>query len=215
MIFHMNKKIFFDKLFPWKQGVNRNNLHIDHECISYITVPRDANKIVDLISEKMKKYKKKDEITIVDSTACIGGDTIAFCHNFGIVIPIELDPDRYTNLIHNIETYNIQNAFPINGNCMNKIPEININIDVIYIDPPWGGSDYKLKDKMDIQMNDMDLDQIIISFFIKEVKLVVVKLPKNYNYDNLLPKLQKHNLIFDLNKEIKKIDILLIEKMMN
>jgi hypothetical protein len=205
----MDKKIFFDKLFPWKQGVNRNNLHLSYECVSYITVPRDSDKIVQLISEKMGKYKKKEDITIVDSTACVGGDTIAFCHNFGIVIPIELDSNRYVDLLHNIQLYNIQNAFPINGNCLEKIPEIEINLDVIYIDPPWG-PDYKLVDKLNIKMNDYDLDQIIISLFIKNVKLVVAKLPKNYNYENLLPKLKGYRVT--LNKEIKKIDVLLVEK---
>jgi tRNA/tmRNA/rRNA uracil-C5-methylase (TrmA/RlmC/RlmD family) len=206
----MNKKIFFDKLFPWKQGVNRNNLHIDYECVSYITLPRDSEKIVKLISEKMEKYKKKEDITIVDSTACVGGDTISFCHNFGIVIPIEIDSNRYKDLLHNINLYNIQNAFPINGNCLEKIPEIEINIDVIFIDPPWGGSDYKLQDKLDIKMDDKDLDQIITSLFIKNVKLVVLKLPKNYNYENLIPKLKSYRVT--LNKEIKKIDVLLVEK---
>jgi 16S rRNA G966 N2-methylase RsmD len=206
----MDKKIFFDKLFPWKQGVNRNKLHISDECISYITVPRDSEKISYLISQKISKYKKKEDITIIDATACVGGDTITFCHNFGIVIPIELDKNRYSDLLYNINVYNIQNAFPINGNCLEIIPDIDINIDVIYIDPPWGGSSYKKQDKLDIRMNDKDMDQIIKSLFIKNVKLVVVKLPKNYNYDDLLPKLKDY--VVTLNKEIKKIDVLLVEK---
>jgi 16S rRNA G966 N2-methylase RsmD len=206
----MDKKIFFDKLFPWKQGVNRNNLHISDECISYITVPRDSEKITQLISQKITKYKKKEDVTIVDSTACVGGDTLTFCNNFGIVIPIEIDENRYSDLLHNINLYNIQNAFPINGNCFEKIPEIEINLDVIFIDPPWGGKDYKKLDKLDIKMDDKDLDVIIKSFFIKNVKLVVVKLPKNYNYNDLLPKLKDYSVT--LNRDIKKIDILLIEK---
>jgi 16S rRNA G966 N2-methylase RsmD len=207
----MDKKIFFERLFPWKQGIDRNNIHMDYECISYITVPRDSEKIAQLISNKMKKYKEKKEITIIDSTACVGGDSITFCDNFGIVIPIEIDKSRYENLLYNLNLYNINNAFPINGNCLEVIFDITIDIDCIYVDPPWGGKDYKNMEKIELQLGDKKLEEVIDIFFKKNIKLVIVKLPKNYNYDNLLSKLKKYNVT--LNKEIKKIDILLVEKL--
>ena len=209
----MDKKIFFDKLFPWKQGVDRNKIQMDYECVHYVTVPRDSEKIVQLITKKMEKYKKKKDITIVDATACVGGDTISFCQNFDIVIPIEIDKERYNHLLHNLKLYNIQNAYTegCNGSCLDIIPDIMINIDVIFIDPPWGGSSYKLLDKIDLQLGGIDLDQVIDSFFKKNIKLVVAKLPKNYNYDDLLLKLKNYNVT--INKELKKIDILLVEKL--
>ena len=210
----MDKKIFFDKLFPFRLGVNRNNIHMNHECVYYVTVPKDSEKIVQLITKKLEIYKSKKNITIVDATACVGGDTITFCHNFGKVIPIELDKERYEQLLHNLKLYNINNAYTegCNGSCLDIIPDIKMNVDIIYMDPPWGGSDYKLIEKIDLQLGGIVLDQIIISFFEKkpELKLVVAKLPKNYNYDNLLPKLKDYNVT--VNHEIKKLDILLVER---
>jgi hypothetical protein len=207
----MDKKIFFDKLFPYKLGVNRKNLHMDYECVHYITVPRDSERIAHFITQKLEKHKSKKEITIVDATACVGGDTITFCHNFGKVIPIEIDKSRYECLLHNLKLYNIDNAYTegCNGSCFDIIPDIKIDINCIFFDPPWGGIDYKLHDKLDLKLGDLELDQVI-KLFLEKTNLVVAKLPKNYNYDNLLPKLKEYNVT--LNHEIKKIDILLVEK---
>lgn len=207
------KPIFFDKLFPYKKGVDRNNIQMNYECMYYVTVPRDAEKIVHMITNKMGKYKSKKDIIIVDATACIGGDTISFCHNFGKVIPIELDKIRYEQLLHNLELYGIQNAYidGCNGSCLDIIPDIEVDIDVIYFDPPWGGKDYKMQDKLELQLGNLDLDHVINLFFEKKsVKLVVSKLPKNYDYEKLLPKLKEYNVF--INKEIKKLDILLVER---
>lgn len=210
----MDKKIFFDKLFPFKYGVNRNNIHMDHECVYYVTVPKDSEKIVQLITKKLEKYKSKKEITIVDATACVGGDTITFCHNFGKVIPIEIDEKRYEDLLHNLKLYNIENAYinGCNGSCLDIIPDIQIKTDVIFFDPPWGGNEYKIHNKLDLQLGGIDLDKVIISLFEKkkDVRLIVAKLPKNYNYDNLLPKLKDYDVT--VNTEIKKIDVLLVER---
>jgi hypothetical protein len=206
----MDKKIFFDKLFPWKQGVNRYNLHMEHECISYITLPKDSIRIAYLIIQKMNKYNKKpQDITIIDATACVGGDTIRFCDIFGIVIPIEINEQRYSDLVHNIKTYNIQNAYPIMGNCLEKIPDIRINSDIVFVDPPWGGNSYKQFDKLTLKLGDKDLDEVI-KFLLEYVKLVVMKLPKNYDYDLLMSKLDDYDV--EINKDMRKIDILMAEK---
>jgi 16S rRNA G966 N2-methylase RsmD len=208
----LNKKIFYDKLFPWKQGINRYSLHMDYECVSFITIPRDSEKIVELISEKLEKYgTKKKDITIVDGTACVGGDTISFCSNFGIVIPIEIDDKRYEDLLHNIKIYSLSNAYPIHGDCLEKIPEIQIDIDVIYLDPSWGGPDYKLRVKLELTLGDKKLDEAVKILLKDNVKLIVMKLPKNYDYDKLFMDLAGYNVT--INRNIKKIDILMVEKM--
>lgn len=209
----MDKKIFFDKLFPFKPGVNRKNIHMDYDCVYYITIPHDSERIVQFITKKLEKYKPAKDITIIDSTACVGGDTITFCHNFGKVIPIEIDKKRYDCLLHNLKVYNINNAYTegCNGNCLDIIPNIKVDVEVIFVDPPWGGKEYKLHDKLDLQLGDMDLDQVVKLFFkTTTVKLIVLKLPKNYNYDNLLSKLKDYDTT--LSHELKKIDILMVER---
>ena len=209
----MSNKIFFDKLFPWKIGINRNNLKMGYDCVTYITNSKDSAQIPQLISKKMEIYHKKNkEITIVDATACVGGDTIPFCDHFGKVIPIEIDPERYENLVHNINVYGFKNAYPINDNCLAVIKDIQVPIDVIYLDLPWGGSDYKEKSKMELYLGDKNMCEIINDFFQTKpsIKLIVSKLPKNYDYDKLNQKLKDYNVT--VHKDMKKIDIAFIER---
>jgi len=205
-----NKKIFFEKLFPWKYGVQRSNLKMSYECISYVTVFRDSAKIIQHMSEHMANYKKNiKEVSIIDANACVGCDTVSFCDAFSIVIPIEINKERYGDLLHNLNIYNIANAYPINGNCLEKIDDININIDIIYFDPPWGGSDYKLEKKINIKLNNLELYEIVEKY-INKTKLIVFKLPKNFDYDIFTDKLKHYKIA--IYKDIKKLDIVIIEK---
>lgn len=205
-----DKKIFFDKLFPWKSGVNRNNILMNYDCVFFVTIPKDSEYISLCIENKMKKYNKnKKDICIIDSTACVGGDTITFSEHFGITIPIEIDETRFNYLKHNIELYNITNAYPIYGDCMEIIPDININIDVIYVDPPWGGSDYKNKNNITLKLGENELCDVIDNFM-QKAKLTVIKLPKNYDYNTLKSNLKVYEIHHDTS--LKKIDILFIEK---
>lgn len=207
----MNNIIFLNRLFPWKLGTNRKNLLIDQECVSYITIPKDSNKIAQIISSiYCKKYNKTEkEMIIIDSTACVGGDTITFANIFGIVIPIEIDQKRYHNLIHNLQTYNICNVYPINGDSTLIINNIQLDIDVIYIDPPWGGNCYKMKQNIELQLGGINLDVIIMQF-LNKAKLIILKLPKNYNFNSLEKKLNNCNMI--VHNMQPKISIVSIEK---
>ena len=212
------KRIFYDKLFPKKEGVKLQDLLIDEESISYITTPYDSEKIGLLIAQYMEKKFNLNEknITIVDASACVGGDTITFCYMFGIVIPIEINKLRFSYLLNNLKVYNIKNAYPVLGDSNKIIPDIQPTIDIIFLDPPWGGRGYKDFDKLELTFGNSDLDVAIKNFFIKkpELKLIVLKLPKNYNMEKLKEKLGNsfQITIYDF---LKKMNIVMINKQIN
>ena len=76
-----------------------------------------------------------------------------------------------------------QNVYIINYNSLYEIlyeikENLSFNIikfiikqDVIFIDPPWGGSIYKTKKKVDLYLDDINISEIVDSL---------------YNYTNLL-----------------------------
>jgi 16S rRNA G966 N2-methylase RsmD len=75
-----------------------------------------------------------------------------------------------------------------------------LNQDVIYIDPPWGGPDYKNKKNLKIIINTKKLETICDEIIEKKLcKLLVLKLP--YNYDLLELKFHDYKM-FVLNKII-------------
>jgi 16S rRNA G966 N2-methylase RsmD len=202
------------RLFPKKDGVDFNNLLIDKEALTYITKPSDSEKITAFICDIMCRFNKQpQDITIVDATACAGGDTITFCNKFRIVIPIEENTMRYNHLFNNLSVYNIKNAYPILGDSLLMIPQIQKSIDVAFIDPPWGGVSYKKHEKLELTFGGHDLDVAVKMLFDKkkEINLIVLKLPKNYDYDSFENKLgNKYEII--INKSLEKIDILGVTK---
>lgn len=209
-----NKYIHYDKLFPRRNGVNLNELLIDVESMSYITTPYDSNKITNFIAEYMENIfnMNKNDIVIVDTTACIGGDTIMFCNTFKIVIPIEINQIRYNYLINNLKVYDIKNAYPILGNANKVIYDITQPIHVIYIDPPWGGKDYKSVDKLDINFDNEELYVIVQNYFtIKTLKMIALKLPKNYDLDKFKKTIgdSYEIILYDV---LKKINLIIITK---
>ena len=62
----------------------------------------------------------------------------------------------------------------------------NMKQDVIFIDPPWGGKGYINYDRLDVYIDDIEISKIsknILNY--NYCKLLVLKLPYNYNMDNM------------------------------
>ena len=53
-----HKKIYYDKIFPKKNGVDLHSLLIDYEAVSFITTPRDSIRICNVIEKEISKYNK-------------------------------------------------------------------------------------------------------------------------------------------------------------
>jgi 16S rRNA G966 N2-methylase RsmD len=182
----MYSKYDYNKLFPKYNNIKLKNLQIDDETLMYITMPKDSEKISMIISSHMMQYKSSNNLTIVDATACVGGDTITFCMNFENVISIEENIDTYKMLCSNIKQYDFKNITILNGDCTQIIPKLN-NIDVVYIDPPWGGKDYKKKDNIILNIGSVTVEEFIDNCLLKNnnIYLFTLKLPLNYNFKNL------------------------------
>jgi predicted RNA methylase len=203
-----HKKIFLNKLFPCPPDKNYNDLMIDHEAVSYITTPVNSDIISSIIDSHIPQNIARKNITIMDSTACVGGDTIAFGRLFGTVIATEIDKKRYGMLVNNLKKFELWNVVPINDDCLEIYQKVNF-IDVVYFDPPWGGKCYKDKDEIILSIGNIRIDQIINNIFDgnvrSDIKIIILKLPKNYNLYDLYTKTKRINVtiyMYELNKMI-------------
>jgi 16S rRNA G966 N2-methylase RsmD len=79
-------------------------------------------------------------------------------------------------LKENIESRNLKNVL-LNGSFMNFI---NMNYDLIFIDPPWGGPNYKLETSLRLYLDNKRLRDITKILKEKD-KIVMWKLPFNYD----------------------------------
>lgn len=209
-----NSRIYIDRLFP---NVNEMRLHhklkINRESIMYITIPNDAEQITKIVSNHgLKYYEKSQDISITDGTAGVGGNTISFSYKFKSVIAIEIDQERFNYLLNNINAYQITNVDLLNGNCLDIIPNLNTN-NIIFLDPPWGGKKYKTCNKIRLSLGNYSIEEVCLHFLNKDImtsvpNLIVLKLPKNYDVENVYKKLVNKNdnerriYFYELNKMI-------------
>ena len=210
-----DNKIFFSDV----NNVKYDNLQIDEVGKYSITKPKMTDKITTIIINDykklcVKKYKNENEnenenIIITDATACVGGDVISFCkYNMKVNI-VEIDEKRYNMLLNNINEYNY------NENIISKYNENyikiydNIKQDIIYIDPPWGGKKYILYNKIrlnfEIIIGDdikvVSVEELCLNIIEKKIaKMIVLKLPFNYDIKNLCNKIKNNIKTYILRK---------------
>jgi hypothetical protein len=169
------KKIYF----PYIKGINYSDILVSTEGTYSISSNKGSSKLVYLL----EKYFKSNKVTITDGTGNNGSDSIALALKFKHVNSIELDKINYDVLKNNVAVYKLNNIDIYNGDSIKIIPKLTQ--DVIYIDAPWGGQNYKEKSRMELYLGDLQLGDIYNKFK-THAKLFVFKIPKNYDFTNFI-----------------------------
>jgi len=208
----MEKKIiYYDKLFPiYDNKEVLNKLKIDRDSVSYISSPIYAEKITKIILNHIKTTKT----IITDCTAGCGGDTISFLNKFRKVHSIEKNLIRFNNLLNNIKVYNLTRNSRIYCSAFLDVIKNIEDHDVLYIDPPWGGKSYRKHKTLKLIIDNMQLEDIILDIYNENImkktpKLVVLKLPNNYDLKYLYNKVNNKCKIFLYN--LNKMFIIVLE----
>ena len=184
-----------EKIFPLIKNFDMDKLQYDDEGLYSISHPDDADYISYLILNCVNNNKN---LKILDTTAGVGGNTISFSKIFSQVVSIEIDKTRFKMLENNVKLYNLNNVNLINDDCKNYL---NSEYDIIFFDPPWGGPEYKTHKSLELFLGDENLINIIEK--IPKNKYIILKLPFNYNLNNL----KEYNFVL---KKIRNILIVLI-----
>ena len=192
-------------IFAKKDGINYNKLIITDEGKYSITKRKDGEKLLEIIRKEIKTTEDK---IITDLTGCVGGDTILFGLNFKEVYSIEYNDNNYKALENNVKkVYNLENVKLFHGDST-KI--YNWKTDVLYLDPPWGGINYKENNIIDLYLGYIRVDVFLDEILEREnrPKYIFLKLPRNYNFSRLY-KLQ--NKIKIRNYTIRGYNIIFIK----
>jgi hypothetical protein len=146
-----------------------------------ITKREDGHTLMQHLRTILGSTKDK---TITDATGNVGGDTILFGLHFKHVDSIELNDDNYDALHNNVNAYGLANVTLHKGDSTKLY---NWYSDVLYIDAPWGGPDYKTKKDLDLYLGDVRLDAFIDHVAGQDWRpqYVVLKLPRNYAFSRL------------------------------
>lgn len=196
------------KLFPKtneKSNSKYKELMSDEVGRYSISLPKDAEIITSLIEFHINKLNLvSNNLILTDSTAGVGGNTISFSKKFKSINSVEIDKKRFEFLKNNIKCYDLKNINLLNSNYLNIID--NLIQDVVFLDPPWGGRGYKKKECLKLKLSEVPLENICKKLR-KLTKMLVLKLPLNYDLDSIIKELDA--TIFKY--KIKKMYILIIE----
>tara|TARA_B110000977_G_C10931567_1_gene437300 strand:+ start:205 stop:810 length:606 start_codon:yes stop_codon:yes gene_type:complete len=177
----MNDKL--EKIvFPSNNRIDETCFKFDDIGLYSVSVVKDAKLTTYFICDEIAKFNKNSkDLTIMDGTGGIGGNTISFCFAFKKVLSYEIDEERCNILKLNLSNYKFNNYNSYN---MNSLENLDENIDVYFFDPPWGGPEYKNEKKLKLKLGSLSLKNIVIK--IKKININVFigfKLPYNYDID--------------------------------
>lgn len=167
-----------DEVFPLREGIDYKRLKLTEEGQYSVTRRRDADRIISILKAVLKDTKSK---SITDATGCVGGDTIHFGINFQKVDSIEINLKNFEALQNNVSVYDLKNVSLHLGDA---ISIFNWKTDVLYIDPPWGGPNYKDVPNLDLYMSSRRIDEWLEEILLRKnrPKYIVLKLPHNFNF---------------------------------
>ena len=150
-------------------------MNIPLNCMNVYTTRKQAEQINKIIL----RYVDKNSI-ITDATSCIGGNSILFAKDFKKVICVERDFDIYNILRSNMKIHSNFECYNVSYNYVKFI----LKQDVIFIDPPWGGNNYKNKKKINLNLDSIDIQDIINDVY-NFTQNVVLKIPSNFDMNSL------------------------------
>lgn len=159
-----------------------DNLIIPENVLSIYTTCSQAQQINKIIM----MYSPRDSI-ITDATACIGGNSVFFIKDFKGVNLVEKDPMNFKILKMNT------NCPSTTFNCSYNWVKFILKQDIIYFDPPWGGTDYKSKKKIELYLDDINIIDIINELY-NYTKIIALKVPNNFNTARIENNFWKHKI---------------------
>jgi hypothetical protein len=171
---------------------------------SYSFTPLNINKImtsfiIDRIKANINRLPKK--LLMVDGTTCVGTDIINTLYNWDQsdisktneleIIGFEIDKLNYDSSVDNIKLFQYNDRATVNFtsflNLLNTDKLVSQPINIIYLDAPWGGKDYKKEAKVNCLMDNKNVFDIAYDTLLskkprfKDLFLFILKLPFNYD----------------------------------
>lgn len=200
------------RLFPYLQDKTKaQQLKIDEDSIHFISLREHAEQISNMIITHLKKINvDTSNVVVTDATAGVGGNTISFGMKFKHVNAIEIDALRCSYLKNNIDIYNLKNVDIITDDYIKVYNNYCQN--VVFIDPPWGGKDYKSKKNLRLDLSGISIEtlcnNLLNSSIMKKLpELIVLKLPNNYDVTHFYKELMCKKIYF---YDLKKMFILIV-----
>lgn len=192
-----------DFLFRFVETTIRDKLQLDAEASYSTTDQLTADKITRDLAKILPKTS-----TITDATACIGGNTYSFAQAFQTVIAIERDHTRAQMLKTNMTLLGMKNVRVKCGDAVQVVP--TTHHDLIFLDPPWGGPEYKQQVNVSLCLSNRPLSDVC-SEFANYTKYIALKVPVNFDEPRFLQDTKNALEIVHRNAQLRKMKLLVFK----
>lgn len=202
-----------DYLFRGISTYQRKDIAMDTVASYSVTESHMADRMTSIILEHAEGIRPSAEHSILDGMACVGGNTISFAHSFKTVLANEYDKSRYDMLCHNV-----RNVMNINNvQCFNEsITDLatTANYDILFLDPEWGGPDYKFKENLRLTIADIGVESFCTKVMndCPKVHTIALKLPVNYDNEYLQQTADENGLSYILFTNFRKMTLTIIQR---
>lgn len=189
-----------DYLFRFVPAAQRHQLRLDEYALFTITDQLTADKI----TRDLLKYVPRSA-KVADATACVGGNTYSFAQHFRVVHAYELDPLRASYLAHNMRVLNVQNVTVIGGDVLRRM---NQPYDLVFVDPPWGGPEYKQSASIQLTLSGKPLEDVCFQLS-NHAAHIALKVPTNFAEADFLRETAPFLELLYKNVHLRKMHLLL------
>lgn len=151
-------------------------LKMDGVAMYSVTDYKTADKITNILLS-LKGINSSS--SILDAMACVGGNTISFARKGLHVISNEMDTTRFKILKHNTRVYQLSKQVIFYNEDLFTLYK-KIKTDIVFMDPPWGGTDYKKNKNTHLLINGIDVSAVCYRLRIM-TKYIILKAPLNFH----------------------------------
>lgn len=193
-----------DFLFRFVEPPIRSLLRLDDEAFYSTTDQLTANKIAKILTRIVPP-----QATITDATACIGGATHAFAQAFSFVNAIEIDRTRYDYLRHNITILGMaERVRCIHGDALDVCPRLQQ--DVVFLDPPWGGPEYKTMPRVSLFLSNSKLSDVCRRLA-SSTRYIAIKVPTNFDEAKFREETKDFAQVIICDTQLRKMHLIVLE----
>lgn len=169
---------FFRK---WDRAVRRQ-LQMDEVASFSVT----ACDIADRMARELRQLQPdpRHRWRVIDGTACVGGNTIAFSNVFKHVYAVEIDEARCEMLRNNVSVLGCKNVTCMCADFVQALPDLP-DCELLFLDPEWGGPEYVNLERISLQVGGQPLANLCeVAFATKpSLQMVALKVPVNFDLE--------------------------------
>mgnify|MGYP005991590857 CR=1 FL=1 len=205
---HFNPRFYFHELDY--ETVKKNNKRLMMTDIGKYSITKPQHTIwikKQLITFFKEKHINTKTLSLIDCNAGLGGDTISFSKYFKHVYAIEKNDIHFHLLKNNCDAIGLKNIDFKHSNFFDiiKQKEIRQKYNILFLDPPWGGPNYKKYESVNLEIelgdNKRELHEVVNELF-PFYSYIILKSPINLKFEKDKFKYKNVKMIKEENNKI-------------